>query len=359
MKSGARSWSLATLSPSMIVRISVDFGVGVVLAVVAVGLNAGGWLNAILDLIVAIVGGFVAYFIMKKFLQWLVATAGAPSRRRALWRTLKRHPLIWLLVFSFAIGALPTVLLVVISIWVFLLEERRGSASEHRWTRYAPDVVFAALTGLGWLLYLDRDLLATQPAAGLFFAVGAWFSIRAWRLMIGSQRWAVRAGADIALSLLLGADLVLLVVWGANLLALPHAEIAIVRSTLERVGSIADLPWPLWVGLYVLLAGLNLASALRPDRLTAIVRWSQRFRIAPSIDVRTRKHLTKPRLRKSWSTPVADRPLGELGMPGSGPDGHHRQTQRRHHGICRAAPPMGRGTNVWLAVALPPADSRL
>jgi hypothetical protein len=68
MRSGARSWSIATLSPSTIVRISVDFGVGVGLAVVAVGLNAGGRLNAIVALIVAIVDGFVAFYILKKFL---------------------------------------------------------------------------------------------------------------------------------------------------------------------------------------------------------------------------------------------------------------------------------------------------
>jgi hypothetical protein len=93
----------------------------------------------------------------------------------------------------------------------------------------------------------------------------------------------VRAAADIVLSLLLGADLVFFVVWAANLLDLSEAEIAILRGTLQRIGSIADLPWPLWVGLYVLLAGMNLAFALWPERLTAITRWSQRLHVVPSI----------------------------------------------------------------------------
>ena len=62
-------------------------------------------------------------------------------------------------------------------------------------------------------------------------------------MMVGSRRFGVRAGADIILSLLLGANFVLLLVWAANLLDLPKAGVTILRGTLERVGSIADLPW--------------------------------------------------------------------------------------------------------------------
>ena len=51
--------------------------------------------------------------------------------------------------------------------------------------------------------------------------MAAWASYRTWRAMNDVARLAVRAAADIALSLLLGADLVLFVVWLANLLG-PH-----------------------------------------------------------------------------------------------------------------------------------------
>jgi hypothetical protein len=53
------------------------------------------------------------------------------------------------------------------------------------------------------------------------------------------------------------------------------------------------------------------------------------------------------------------RPPGELGIPGPGPHGHHRQTQRRHHRIRRATPPLGRGTNLRRSDALPPPSPRL
>ena len=72
--------------------------------------------------------------------------------------------------------------------------------------------------------------------------------------MNDSGRLAVRAAADIALSLLLGADLVLFVVWLANLLGLTPAEVAAVRGALERTAGLADLPWWLWTGLYAALA---------------------------------------------------------------------------------------------------------
>jgi hypothetical protein len=62
----------------------------------------------------------------------------------------------------------------------------------------------------------------------------------------------------------------------------------VLRGTLDRVGSIADLPWPLWVGLYVLLAGASLAIARWPESLTAIAQWFQRLHLVLSIDVSRR-----------------------------------------------------------------------
>jgi hypothetical protein len=50
---------------------------------------------------------------------------------------------------------------------------------------------------------------------------------------------------------------------------------------------------------------------------------------------------------------------GDLGTPGAGPHRHHRQTQRRHHRIRRAAPPVGCGTDLRLVAALSPPGPRL
>jgi hypothetical protein len=207
--------------------------------------------------------------------------------------SLWRQPFVFLLIVLAAymlalIRTPPAVILLVFGIWACMLTQRRVRASHYRWVRYTTDVLVAALTSLDLLVLYKPELLATHPAAGLLFPVGAWLSIRVWRVMASSRRLEVRAGADIALSLLLGADLVLFLVWAANVLDLPEAEIAILRTTLERVGSIADLPWPLWVGLYVLLAGISLAFALWPERLTSITRWSQRLHVLPSIDASRR-----------------------------------------------------------------------
>lgn len=194
----------------------------------------------------------------------------------------------WAGVTRVSIAVLPAALLLCFGMWACLLTQRRVRASRYRWARAAPKALVPVLIGLDLLVLFDRDLLTTVPAAGLLFPVGVWASIGIWRAMTGSRRVAVRAGADIILSLLLGADLVLFLVWAANLLNLPEAEIAVLRGTLERIGSIADLPWSLWVGLYVALAATSLVFALRPGKLTAAARWAERVPIVSSIDASRR-----------------------------------------------------------------------
>jgi hypothetical protein len=103
--------------------------------------------------------------------------------------------------------------------------------------------------------------------------------------MNASGRLAVRAAADITLSLLLGADLVLFVVWLANLLGLTRPEVAAVRDGLEQVGDRTDLPWWLWTGLYAALAAAAVAFAVWPDRLRRAIGLSARLRVLPVIDV--------------------------------------------------------------------------
>ncbi len=298
MRNGARSWLLATLSRRTIARISVDLGCGVGIAVTTYEFTRTDGTSVLLTVVLGLVIAFVAftfiYAIGGLFHQWLVETT-----LLSLWAFLSitcgiilglvmgagGPGVAWAGVTDGSIAVLPTVLLMVFGIWACLLVQRRVRASRYWW---ATDVFVAVLTDLALLVLFNRDLLAALPAAGLLFPVSAWFTIRTWRVMAGSGRLGVRAGADIALSLLLGANLVLFVVWTANLFDLPEAEIAVFRGTLERVGSIADLPWSLWVGLYVVLAGMSLAFAIWPQRLIAITRWSQRFHIMPSIDASRR-----------------------------------------------------------------------
>jgi hypothetical protein len=302
MRNGVRSWLLAILSPlaNTLERISVDLGGGVGIAV-----TAELWVAVRSPVVIAVVAGVISALVaccgISLFLLWLeeVTTRGlSPLRRRALlvvcgvlfalvvW--MVGPGAVWAGVTDAFVAVLPAAFLLVFGIWACLLTQRRVRASRYRWVRYATDVLVAGLTGLGLLALFDRDLLVNLSAAGLLFPVGAWSSIQTWRVMAGSRRPEVRAGADIVLSLLLGADLVLFLVWGANLLDLPEAEVAVLRGTLERVGSIADLPWPLWVVLYVVLAVTSLAFARWPQGLAAVTRWFQRLHVVPSIDVSRR-----------------------------------------------------------------------
>lgn len=305
-------------------RISIDLGAAVGIAVVpafwkAIASDVGmGWTGlfggaaraavitagaiALAALIAVLAMSFVARSLawVARFLRWSRGTTrGSSLRRRVatgvlaggaagliLWRVGPGAA--WAGITDAAIAALPAAFVLVCGVWACLLTLRRIRASRYRRVRAAADVLVVPLAGLDLLVLFNRDLLATQPAAGFLFPVGVWFSIRTWRAMARSSRLAVRAGADIVLSLLLGAIVVLFLVWGANLLDLPVAEVAVLRGTLERAGSTVDLPWWLWVGLYVLLAGVSLAFALWPARLRAIAQWSQRLRVVPSVDASRR-----------------------------------------------------------------------
>jgi len=198
----------------------------------------------------------------------LVATAGPPLA-------------------AFAASVLPALLVAVCGGWV-LVVTRRAPRSGRRaawWHRRLRDAVVAATTGTALLALARRDVLAVEPAAGLLFPMAAWASYRAWRAMNDSGRLAVRAAADITLSLLLGADLVLLVVWLANLLDLTRPEVATIRDALGQAGGLADLPWPLWVGLYGALALAAVAFAVWPARLRRAAEVSRWGLVVPAVNV--------------------------------------------------------------------------
>jgi hypothetical protein len=310
MSVSVRSRLLTLLTPRAITRVSIDFGGGVALTclaapVAALGRTASLRWPVLLLLIPALAGGGIAGVLCAGFLRRAARLLGEASaaRRRltagavslavigVLAITVSGHggPRSAAAVLGRALAAtLPAILVAVVGGWACLLIERRAGASPSRWRRRVPDLLAMLATGLTGLVLVRRDLLATEPAAGLLFPLAAWASFRAWRVMGRSGRLAVRAAADIVFSLLLGASLVLLLVWAGNLLDLPAAEIAVLRGTLERIGDLVDLPWWMWAGLYVLLSGASLAVAVRPEALAAISSWGQRLRVVPAVDVTRR-----------------------------------------------------------------------
>ncbi len=191
----------------------------------------------------------------------------------------------------FAVTLMPAADITVLGSCVCVLAHRRWRAARHRLVRHAADALLAGVTAVAILTVVDRGLLGAQGAAGLLFPVAVWLSILGWRAMNDSRNRAVRAVADIAVSLMLGITLVLLLVWLANLLHMPSAEVAILRDTLDHIGKAVDQPWWTLTGLYVLLAGASLAFALWPGRLARMTRGFSRLRVVP-LAVASRRVLT-------------------------------------------------------------------
>jgi hypothetical protein len=307
-----RSRLLAALTPQAIVRSSVDFGLGAGLAWLASFWIAHGQDLQLLTLAIFVpvllitfatgrVGAGLLRLAARRLSRppqagrsggrrWLVVvTVAGCGLGLLLWRA--GPAAVWAAAEATAVRALPAVLVAVAGTGALTLTRRRTRAARSRWVRRATDLVAAVVAALVLLAAFSRDLLVTAPAAGLLFPLIAWFSIRMWQVLGRSRHLAVRAGADIVLSLMLGADLVLLLAWVANLLGLPEGEVAALRGTLERAGAVVDLPWWLWSGLYLVLAGMSLSFARWPAPLEAISRRWQRLRVVPSVDV-TRRAMT-------------------------------------------------------------------
>lgn len=313
MSTPVRTWLIASLNPPAIIRFSVDVGLGAALAWLTgplIGSRAGDSLLGVAIAVPVLVISFVlgrtgtgllrvaAHQLAKPppagrswQRRWLPPLAVA-SAAAGLLLGLAGPAVVWADAKAAAVRLLPAALAAVFAIWAFTLTRRRVLRARWRWVRLALTHVLAiVLIGLVLLVAFNRDLLSSEPAAGLLFPVIAWASVRTWLVMGRSRRLTVRAAADIVLSLLLGADLVLLVVWGANLLGLRPGEVAALRGTLEQAGTIADLPWWLWSGLYLLLAAVSVTLAVYPAPLAAAARWWQRLRVVPSAGV-TRRVLT-------------------------------------------------------------------
>ncbi len=314
---GARARLVAALDAQGIARARADLAAGIAIFLLLLGLTlaSGGpgrparWSVVGVFAVVAAAAGLTCYAFAPRLLRravacvrWTVVNVAPFSRRTRLAAAAVAVAAAALLIATagpalaaLAAAVLPAVLVAVCGGWVLLVTRApRGAesgASGRRaawWHRRLQDAVVAATTGTALLVLARRDVLAAGPAAGLLFPVAAWAGFRAWRAMNDSGRLAVRAAADITLSLLLGADLVLFVVWLANLLGLTRPEVAAVRGALERAGDLADLPWWLWTGLYAALAAAAVAFAVWPARLRRAIGLSARLRVVPVVDVARR-----------------------------------------------------------------------
>jgi hypothetical protein len=106
---------------------------------------------------------------------------------------------------------LPAALVLVCGIPACVLAFRRTRASRGRWRRAAPDVIAAGTVWFTLLMLIGHRLpLVLLADDALFPFVAAWVLFLLWRGAKGSNRHAVKVGADIVFALLLGGVLVLL-----------------------------------------------------------------------------------------------------------------------------------------------------
>jgi hypothetical protein len=304
---GAGARLVAALDAPAIARARADLAAGVAIFLLLLGLtlaNGAGrptrWGVVGVFAALAAAAAVLCYAFAPRLLRpavaclrWTVVDVAPFSRRTRLVVTAVAVALAALLIAAagpalaaLAAAVLPAVLVAVDGCWALLVTRRaaRGRRADW-WRRRLRDAVVVATTGTALLTLARPDVLAVEPAAGLLFPVAAWAGFRTWRAMNDSGRLAVRAAADITLSLLLGADLVLLVVWLANLLGLTRPEVAAVRGALERAGDLADVPWWLWTGVYAALAVAAVAFAAWPVRLLRAIGLSARWRVVPVVDV--------------------------------------------------------------------------
>ncbi|HEX4832898.1 MAG TPA: hypothetical protein VH478_17590 [Trebonia sp.] len=325
-ETGARARLLARLDKRGQARARADLAAGAVIFVVATGativpaLGSGGWwasmaVFTVLGMVAGALGYWVATWALRGLMacvRWTVVDVAPFARRTRLAAGAVAVAAAGALIATagpalagLAAAVLPTVLVLMAGAWAAGVTRRArfpwrwpglrpggaaraegvpaetASAVKRRgWRRRrAVDVVVAVTAGVAALVLVRPEALSLEPAAGLLFPVAAWVAWRLWRVMNDSERLAVRAGADIAASLLLGADLVAFLAWLADLLGLTRAELGAVRGGLERAGSLADLPWWAWTGLYGALALLAVAFVAWPSRLRRAIGWSARARV--------------------------------------------------------------------------------
>ena len=123
------------------------------------------------------------------------------------------------------------------------------------------------------------------PLSVVIFPLLLWQAIRLWRWMGDNGHLVIKAGADVVFALALGSTLVLLLIWLADLLAMPPAEVTVIKHVASAIGGAVDLsPW-LWAGSYAALAAAYLVVAIRPNRFQRLARRLASARAAPILQI--------------------------------------------------------------------------
>jgi hypothetical protein len=311
-RGGVRPWLLGLLTQQRIKRAARDFGLGVLLAVLGGAAaervsGSVGWTGLAVFVIGAPFLGVISFLVIVplgrgvvRFIRWsLWVTSRLTRRRLVVVLAVIVELACWIVVLTgtgrtrhaigvFAVALLPAVLVAGVGGWVCVLAHQRWHDADGRWRRRIADGLLAVTFWLTLLQLAKPDLLGAQGSAGLLFPVAVWLSVRGWRTMNSSSRFAVKALADIGVSLLLGGSAVLLLVWLASVLHMPPAEVAAVHGAVTRAGAIIDLPWWFWLTLFVLLAGASLAFAVWAGALGGVARWFSRLHVVPAAVVSRR-----------------------------------------------------------------------
>lgn len=182
------------------------------------------------------------------------------------------------------VPVLPALCVLVFGLWLVPLVYR------HLRPWFLTDLLAALVLAAVMELPFSPDLMDTATALGFLLPVGAALSVNAWRAIGRSKHLPVKVSADVVFSVLLGTVLVLALVWWANVFGVPPAVLAAVRDTLERVGELAELPWWVWVVVYLLLA----VAAVLVARRRKAGRWLHRTVLPVNVTKRalTIVHLT-------------------------------------------------------------------
>jgi len=290
------------LSKSRIDRLTFDFGVGTVIAVLT-----GYLLRAIpegtaiptlvVDALFAPLFGFAIAAVASKGM--LQAASHAACKGAVYAPLISRKARIGAVAAALAVGValiatvgtfladalaflLPTAFVTACGLWLCVLTFRKWCTSPRRWLRRVPDQVAIATSAAALLVGTDRELLTTQWATVLLFPVAIVGSLRLWTVMRKTKRLIIRAGADIALSLLLGGELVLFLVWLANVLGMPRAEVSLIRTGFSSTGSYAGVydGGRMWASIYATLAVASVILVLYPVRLKRLTKWFDRLSLA-------------------------------------------------------------------------------
>jgi hypothetical protein len=148
----------------------------------------------------------------------------------------------------------------------------RGLPRRWRWLRVP---AAAAMAAYPLFLLLVGELLGGVDEVALL-PILMTLAVLGRRAMARSSRVLVKQAADLFGALGFGVVTVLTLVWLADVLDLPGTEIDALKSTAAHLREVIDLPWWLWVLVYVALAGAQLVLAFGPGWAARVRAWVRR-----------------------------------------------------------------------------------